>query len=96
MPGVTIETIGFDQSHLHMVVVIPPKYAISDVMGTLKIQSASSLRKKFAWLEKVFWKENIVWSPGYFVSSIGIDEEVIRRYVQRQGQKDLGQFREEM
>ena len=64
---------GFDQDHLHMVMVIPPKYAISDVVGQLKSQSSSSLREKFQWLNKVYWKENIVWSPGYFVSSIGVD-----------------------
>jgi putative transposase len=96
MPGVTIETIGFDQNHLHMVMVIPPKYAISDVMGRLKSQSAAALRKKFEWLAKVYWKENIIWSPGYFVSSVGVDEGTIRRYVERQGQKDSGQFREEL
>ena len=96
MPGVTIETIGFDKNHVHMVMVIPPKYAIADVMDTLKSQSSSILRRKFDWLAKVYWKENIVWSPGYFVSSVGIDEDTIRRYVERQGQKDSGQFREEL
>lgn len=96
MPGVTIETIGFDQDHLHMVMVIPPKYAVASVMGALKSQSASALRKKFDFLAKVYWKENIVWSPGYFVSSVGVDEHVIRRYVERQGHRDSGQFREEL
>jgi len=93
MPGVTIETIGFDRDHLHMVMVIPPKYSLADVMGRLKSQSASKLRKAFSWLSDVFWKENIVWSPGYFVSSIGVDEETIKRYVEYQGRQDSGQLR---
>ena len=59
-PGVKIETIGFDGDHVHMVMVIPPKYAISDVMGELKSQSASALREAFKWLEKVYWEENVV------------------------------------
>lgn len=92
MPGVTVETIGFDGDHLHMVMIIPPKYAISDVMGTLKNQSSSYMRKKFKWLEKVYWKENKVWSPGYFVSSVGINEQVIQNYVMNQGQRDSGQL----
>lgn len=96
MPGVVIETIGFDQDHLHMVMVIPPRYAIADVMGRMKSQSSSILRKKFDWLSKVYWKENIVWSPGYFVSSVGVDENTIQRYVERQGRRDSGQFREEL
>ena len=95
-PGVTIETIGFDQDHLHMVMVIPPKYSISSVMGKFKSQSASELRKQFSWLSKVYWKENVVWSPGYFVSSIGIDEVTIKKYVEHQGQQDSGQLRLEL
>jgi putative transposase len=60
LPGVELETVGFDQDHVHMVMTIPPKYAIADVMAQLKSQSASHLRKKFTWLARVYWKENIV------------------------------------
>src|SRR5476651_275421 len=84
-PGCRLETIGFDQDHLHMVMVIPPKYAIAAVMGELKSQSASYLRKKYAHIKKIYWKENIVWSHGYFVSSIGLDEATIKHYVEHQG-----------
>ena len=96
MPGVTIETIGFDHDHLHMVMVIPPKYSIAEVMGRLKSQSASHMRKSFDWLKQVYWNENLVWSAGYFVSSVGIDEEVVRRYVEHQGKQDSGQLRMEL
>lgn len=75
-----------------MVMIIPPKYAIAAVMGELKSQSASYLRSKYPWLAKVYWKENIVWSPGYFVSSVGLDEQMIKRYVVNQGRQDLGQM----
>ena len=92
MPGVTVETIGFEKDHLHMVMVIPPKYSIASVMGKLKSQSSSRIRSKFTWLEKVYWNENIVWSPGYFVSSVGVDEETIKRYVEHQGNQDSGQL----
>ncbi len=91
LPGVSLETIGFDSDHLHMVMLIPPKYALADVMGILKSQSASRLRLKFNWLEKVYWKENIVWSPGYFISSVGLDEVTIKRYVEHQGRQDSDQ-----
>ena len=92
MPGVEIETIGFDQDHLHMVMSISPKHSISSVMGRLKSQSASQLRKAYPWLAKVYWNENIVWSPGYFVSSVGISEETIKKYVEHQGRQDSGQL----
>ena len=81
-PGVKVETIGFDKDHLHMVMEIPPKYSIASVMGTLKSQSASMLRKAFKFLGEVYWNENIVWSPGYFVSSVGVDEDLIKKYVE--------------
>ncbi len=96
MPGVEIEMIGCDGDHLHMVMTIPPRYSISDVMGNLKSRSSSVMRKKFTWLSKVYWKENIMWSPGYFVSSVGIDEETIKKYVEYQGRKDSGQLRQEL
>ena len=92
MSSVALETIGFDNDHLHMLMVIPQKYSIASVMAQLKSQSASELRRKFKWLEKVYWKENIVWSLGYFVSSAGVDEDVIRRYVEHQGMQDSGQI----
>lgn len=96
MPGVLVERIGFDQDHLHMLMVIPPKYSIAKVMGQLKSQSSCELRKRFSWLGKVYWKENILWSPGYFVSSVGVDEETIKNYVEYQGRQDSGQLRMEL
>ena len=96
VPGVELKEIGFEQDHLHMVMEIPPKYRISDVMGKLKSQSSSRLRKKFTWLEKVYWNDRIVWSPGYFVSSIGLDEKTVLNYVKQQGEQDSGQIREDL
>lgn len=96
MPGVKIEEIGFDDDHIHMLMEIPPKYSISKVIGQLKSQSASKLRSRYNWLKGVYWKEKIVWSPGYFVSSVGLDEATIRNYVNNQGEQDSGQLRIEL
>jgi len=94
MPGVKIEKIGFDEDHIHAVMVIPPKYSIAETLARLKSQSSSMLRKRFVWLKEVYWKDNIVWSPGYFVSSVGIDEKTIKKYVEMQGRQDSGQLEE--
>ena len=91
MPGVEILEINIQPDHIHGVVIIPPKYAVSAVMGRIKGRSASMLRKKFAWLANVYWKENVVWSPGYFVSTVGVNEQQIIRYVRWQGSQDSGQ-----
>ena len=96
MPGVEILETNIQRDHIHAIMIIPPKYAVSEVIGRIKGRSASMLRKKFAWLGKVYWKENIVWSPGYFVSTIGIGEKQIMRYVQWQGHQDSGQAKLDM
>ena len=96
IPGVEMEQIGFDLDHVHFVMIIPPKYSISEVVGQLKSQSAQLVRRKYQWLEKVYFKENVLWSPGYFVSSVGINEHIVKRYVEFQGQQDSGQLHLEL
>jgi putative transposase len=91
MPGVEMVQQNIQVDHIHTIIIIPPKYSVSEVIGRLKGQSASKLRKKFTWLEKVYWKENLVWSPGYFVSTIGLNEEQIIKYVKWQESQDSGQ-----
>ena len=91
MPGCEIIEQNIQEEHIHMLMVIPPKYAVSDVIGEIKQYTASKIRKKFVWLENVYWKENVVWSPGYFVSTVGLDEKQITEYVKRQGEQDSGQ-----
>jgi putative transposase len=91
VPGCEVEELNVQLEHIHMVMVIPPKYAVSDIVALMKGKTASYLRRKFKWLERVYWKENIVWSPGYFVSTVGLNEEQIKRYVKWQGDQDSGQ-----
>jgi putative transposase len=91
IPGVEMLEQNIQVDHIHTIIIIPPKYSVSDVIGRIKGQSASKLRKKFKWLEKVYWKENVVWSPGYFVSTIGLNEDQIIKYVQWQESQDSGQ-----
>lgn len=96
MAGVEIKEIGVDtkeRDHLHLVIEIPPKYCESRIIGRLKAQSASLLRKRYSWLKKVYWKENIVWSTGFFSSTVGVNEQVIKNYVKFQGKKDSGEFK---
>ncbi len=96
LPGCEIIEYNVQVDHIHMVMIVPPKYAVSEVVGKIKSQTASKLRRKFVWLGKVYWKENVVWSPGYFVSTVGIDEEAILSYVKWQGRQDSGQAQLEL
>jgi hypothetical protein len=60
MPGCEIVEQNIQVDHIHLLMVIPPKYAVSEVIGQMKQYMASRLRKKFEWLEKVYWKEQVV------------------------------------
>ena len=91
MPGCEVVQQSIQVDHIHMLMVIPPKYAVSEVIGEMKQYTARRMREKFAWLKKVYWKEPAVWSPGYFVSTIGMDEKSITEYVKWQGHQDSGQ-----
>jgi putative transposase len=71
--------------------VIPPKYAVSKVVKTIKKNTSKSLNRKLAFLKKMYWDRKGIWGRGYFVSTVGINEEVIRRYVQSQEKEETGQ-----
>ena len=96
LPGCEIIEFNMQVDHIHLIMLIPPRYAVSEVIGKIKCWTASKLREKFAWLGKVYWKENIVWSPGYFVSTVGIDEAKILKYVKWQRSQDSGQAKLEL
>ncbi len=73
--------------HVDMLISIPPKYAVSQVVGFIKGKSA-------IWLARVYGesKRNFVgqhfWARGYFVSTVGRDEEVVREYIRSQEKED--------
>ena len=69
--------------HVHMYLSVPPKYSPAQVMKILKGKSSEYLRREFPELRKKYWGMHI-WARGYFVSTVGIDREVIRRYVKEQ------------
>ena len=91
MSGVKLKEQTLREDHIHIVLIIPPKYRVADVIGRLKAKTAGALRDKFDWLADVYWKENIVWSPGYFVTTFGIDESIVLDYVRHQADQDSPQ-----
>ncbi|WP_155321836.1 IS200/IS605 family transposase [Desulfosarcina ovata] len=73
--------------HIHMVVAIPPKYSVSEAVGFLKGKSAIKLFDHHHELKKRYWGRHF-WAKGYFVSTVGLDENQIRRYARHQLHKD--------
>ena len=85
--GVEVLEVNVQAEHVHVVLSIPPKYAVSDMMGFLKGKLALRLFDKFPELRKRYWGQH-VWSRGYCVSTVGLDEERIRKYVKWQDKKE--------
>ena len=83
--------IGLDVDHVHLYMLIPPKYAVSKAVEVIKSNTSRALKRKFAFLQEVYWDQKGIWGKGYFVSTVGINEEVIRRYVQHQAEEETGQ-----
>ncbi|PJB89562.1 IS200/IS605 family transposase [Candidatus Peregrinibacteria bacterium CG_4_9_14_0_8_um_filter_44_15] len=95
-PDLEFVEIGMDKDHVHLHMVIPPKYSVSEIINQIKSNTSRDMKEKFEFLEKVYWRTDSVWSRGFFVSTVGINEEVIRRYVQMQGEEDSGQAQLEL
>ena len=80
---VEVLEINVQADHVHLILSIPPKYAVSNVMGYLKGKLALRLFNRYEQLGKRYWGRHL-WSRGYCVSTVGLDEEKIRKYVKWQ------------
>ena len=69
--------------HGHMLLSVPPKYAVADVVGYSKGKSAIHIAREFAWRPRNFIGQHF-WARGYFVSTVGRDERAIHAYIQEQ------------
>jgi putative transposase len=90
-PELEILEVNADEDHVHLLVGIAPKMAVSEAVAILKRITARQMRRKFAYLEKVYPGSAGIWSDGYFVSTVGVNEDVIRKYIEMQGKEDSGQ-----
>ncbi|CCN33512.1 transposase [Vibrio nigripulchritudo SO65] len=86
--GCEVVELNVQIDHVHLVVKVPPKLSISKLMGVLKGKIALKLFSKFPYLRKNKLWGNHFWQRGYFVDSVGINEEIIRRYVRHQEKKE--------
>ena len=73
--------------HVHMCIEIPPKHAVASVIGFLKGKSAIAIARQFGGKQRNFEGENF-WARGYAVSTVGFEEEVVRRYIREQDVSD--------
>ena len=84
---VEVMELNVQPDHIHLVMSMPPKYAVSEVMGYLKGKLSLRVFQKYEKVGKRYWGRHL-WSRGYCVSTVGLTEELIRRYVRHQEKVD--------
>ncbi len=73
--------------HVHMLISIPPKYAVSQVVGFIKGKSSISIARNFNNKQRNYQGQKF-WARGYFASTVGIDEQAVRNYIRQQEKED--------
>ena len=95
-PLIQFKAVNHDKDHIHIHMSIPPTMSVGKVVGIIKQNTSRELKQKFPFLRQVYWGAEGVWSEGYFVTTVGIDEEYIQEYIKGQGRKDVGQTKFEI
>jgi putative transposase len=93
-PLINFKTINYDKKqpdHIHFLVSIPPTISVGSAVRTIKSNTSRELKQKFPIFKKLYPGTDGIWSDGYFVSTIGVNEQTIKSYIQNQGQEDSGQ-----
>ena len=86
--GCEVQELNVQKDHIHLVVMVPPKIAISDLMGRVKGQTSMKMFNQYRELRKKPYWGNHFWSKGYCVDTVGLDEEMIRKYVRYQEERE--------
>ncbi len=91
--GCIVEELNVQEDHVHLLVSVPPKISISQLMGILKGKIVIKLFKSYPTLKKKpYWPAprwgNHFWARGYFVNTVGLDEDMIKRYVKYQEKEE--------
>ncbi len=92
-PEIEILEVNTDLDRIQILVSIPPQFSVSKIVNMITSDTGSAMREKFPFLDRVYWGVSGIWSTGYFVSTVGINESTIRKYVQLQGREDSGQVK---
>ena len=88
-PTLWIHSLNTDEDHVHIQIEIPPNLSIAAVVQKLKIESSIRIKHRFKFV-RAMYIDGSIWSVGYFVSTIGLNEQTIARYIAYQGKQDHG------
>lgn len=90
---IEVVKVNVQLDHVHLVIVIPPRVSVAEVIQFMKSRSGKLLKARFPFLQKTFYGREGIWSRGYCVSGIGLSEKEILAYVEYQDKEDRGQLK---
>lgn len=82
-PDLWIKEQNHDKDHIHMMLIIPPTYSMGKIVGIIKANISRSMKQNFEFLKKCYYGTDGIWSDGYLVSTIGLNENIIRKYIEK-------------
>ena len=91
-PDIVVIKANVQVDHAHLVVMIPPRIAVANAIGFITSQTGKKIRERFDFIRKAIQRGGGIWSRGYCVSTVGLNEKAILADVEHQGKEDTGQF----
>ena len=88
--GCEVVELNVQTDHVHLLLLVPPKVSISKLVGIIKGKSAIQIFKHFSYLKKKPYWGNHFWAKGYCVDTVGVDAEMVRKYVKYQEKLEKG------
>ncbi len=89
-PKLRIREFNHEEDHVHMLVAIPPSMSVGSFVRLYKTNSSRNVKQQFPFLKQIYWGTDRLWSGGYFASTVGINEKIIKAYIEYQGAEDAG------
>jgi len=90
---IEVKKVSVQVDHVHVIAVIPPRVSVARVVQYMKSMTGRLLKEKYDFMKKAIHGRGGIWSRGYCVSSIGLNEKAITSYVEYQGREDKGQLK---
>ena len=95
-PEIEFEVVNHDMDHVHLLVSIPPKMSVGSAIRIIKANTSRGMKQKFEFLKTLYWGTDGIWSDGYCVSTLGVNEKTVKQYIDNQGKEDAGQAKLEL
>ena len=93
---IEVRKVNVQIDHVHIVMVIPPRVSVASVIKYMKSMSGKKLKEKFGFMKNTIYARGGIWSRGYCVSTVRLNEKAIMDYVEYQYKEDTGQLKLEL